>query len=132
MFRFHKPIDIITLFHKASSPASVRIANALRQASAAAAETSATDQATARPEFKLEITENAPTADQLQTILEYAGKSQIGSIVRGATNEREALRKFQESVENFQRPVVVDWNNGKARHSENESEILKMLNALPK
>jgi hypothetical protein len=26
---------------------------------------------------------------------------------------------------------VVDWNNGKAAGGENESEILKMLNALP-
>jgi hypothetical protein len=27
---------------------------------------------------------------------------------------------------------VVDWNNGKAQAGENESEILKMINALPK
>jgi hypothetical protein len=27
---------------------------------------------------------------------------------------------------------VVDWNNGKAAAGENESEILKMVNALPK
>lgn len=27
---------------------------------------------------------------------------------------------------------VVDWANGKAHVGENESEILKMLNALPK
>ncbi|AEO65315.1 uncharacterized protein THITE_2112181 [Thermothielavioides terrestris NRRL 8126] len=141
MFRFHKPLDIITLFHKASSPASMRLAAALRQASAAASETSTEDQASdhsaqseaeRRPEFKLEITENPPTPDQLRTILEYAGRHRISSIVKGATDEREAMRKFHENVENFQRPVVVDWNNGRAQAGENESEILKMINALPK
>ncbi|KAG7291828.1 hypothetical protein NEMBOFW57_001849 [Staphylotrichum longicolle] len=137
----HKPLDIITLFHKATSPASMRVAAALRQASAAASETSTEDQASdhsaqsnavRRPEFKLEITEDPPTADQLQTILNYVDKHRIGSIVKGATDEKEALRKLKESADNFQRPVVVDWNNGKVGSGENESEILKMLNALPK
>lgn len=136
MFRFHKPLDIVTLFHRASSPASVRLAAALKQASAAATEAGVAadgaDQGGRRPEFKLEITEQPPTPDQLQTILEYAGSQHIPSIVKGATTQDEALRRFRESVENFQRPVVVDWNNGKARAGENESEILKMLNALPK
>ncbi|KAL2181021.1 thioredoxin-like protein [Thermothelomyces heterothallicus CBS 202.75] len=141
MFRFHKTLDIITLFHKASSPASVRLAAALRQASAAASETSTEDQASdrsaqsasaRRPEFKLEITESLPTADQLRTILDYAGKQRVGTIVKGASDEQDALRKFKENVENLQRPVVVDWNNGKVAAGENESEILKMLNDLPK
>ncbi|KAJ4298714.1 hypothetical protein N0V88_003746 [Collariella sp. IMI 366227] len=132
MFRFHKPLDIITLFHKASSPASVRIANTLKQAALAASETSTTDQPTARPEFKLEVTEEPPTEDQLRTILQYVGNAQISSIIPGAINEKEALRKFQQSAESFKRPVVVDWNNGKAQAGESESEIIKMLSALPK
>jgi hypothetical protein len=111
----HKPLDVITLFHKAASPASVRVAAALRQASAAASETSTEDQASdhtaqsnavRRPEFKLEITESPPTSDQLKTILEYVGAQRIGSIIKGATDEDEALRKFKENAENFQRPVV--------------------------
>lgn len=111
----HKPLDIITLFHKATSPASMRVAAALRQASAAASETSTEDQASdhtaqsnavRRPEFKLEITEDPPTADQLQTILNYVDKQRIGSIIKGATDEKEALRKLKESADNFQRPVV--------------------------
>jgi hypothetical protein len=104
----HKPLDVITLFHKAASPASVRVAAALRQASAAASETSTEDQANAvrRAEFKLEITEDPPTADQLKTILEYVGAQRIGSIVKGADDEDDALRTFKENVENFQRPVV--------------------------
>ncbi|KAL2158399.1 hypothetical protein VTH06DRAFT_4447 [Thermothelomyces fergusii] len=135
MFRFHKPLDIITLFHKASSPASVRLAAALRQASAAASETSAQtedDRAGGRPEFKLEITESLPTADQLRTMLDYAGRQRVGALVQGASDEQDALRRFKENAETLQRPVVVDWNNGKVAAGENESEILKMLNALPK
>ena len=101
----HKPLDVITLFHKASSPASVRLAAVLQQRSVAATEASTEDKP-GRPEFKLEITENPPTPEQLQTILEYAGSKRISTIIRGATNQTEALRKFKESPDNFIRPVV--------------------------
>ncbi|OTB02863.1 hypothetical protein M426DRAFT_322285 [Hypoxylon sp. CI-4A] len=137
MFRFHKTLDIVTLFHKSGSPASTRAATLLKQVSANATETATEDQASdhthqthpkrARQEFELNITEDPPTADQLKTILEYVGKSNISSIISGASTENEALKKFRESTENFKRPVIVDWNNGKAVASDKESEILKML-----
>ncbi|TEA20229.1 putative redox protein fmp46 [Colletotrichum sidae] len=140
MFRFHKTLDIVTLFHKASSPASVRAATLLKQVSANGTAGATEDQASdhsaqtspnkSRAEFELNITEDKPTADQVKTILEYVGKSRIPSIVKGASTEEEALKKFQQNVDNFQRPVIVDWNNGKAVAGDNESEILKMLNAL--
>ncbi|GKT66468.1 DUF1687 domain-containing protein [Colletotrichum tofieldiae] len=140
MFRFHKTLDIVTLFHKASSPASVRVANILKQVSANAASGATEDQASdhsvqtnpkkSRAEFELNITEDPPTADQVKTILEYVGKNRISSIIKGASTEQEALRKFQQNSESFQRPVTVDWNNGKAVAGDSESEILKMLNAL--
>lgn len=94
-------MDIITLFHKAASPASMRVATVLRQASAAASEVDSR-----RPEFKLEVTEEAPTADQLHTILAYAGTAHIPSIIKGATTEKDALKKFQENAGSFERPVV--------------------------
>ncbi|KAI0119765.1 DUF1687-domain-containing protein [Daldinia grandis] len=137
MFRFHKTLDIVTLFHKAGSPASTRAATLLKQVSANATETATEDQASdhthqthpkrSRQEFELNITEEPPTADQLKTILEYVGKNNISSIVQGASTENDALKKFRENNENFKRPVIVDWNNGKAVASEQESEILKML-----
>ncbi|KAI0848433.1 DUF1687-domain-containing protein [Daldinia vernicosa] len=128
MFRFHKTLDIVTLFHKASSPASTRVATLLKNISAKATETATEDQAKpSRPVFELNITEDPPTTDQLKTILEYVGKNKIGSVVQGASTENEALKKFRENQENFKRPVVVDWNNGKAVASDKESEILKML-----
>lgn len=109
-----KTKDIITLFHKASSPSSVRAVTLLKQTSANASEHATEDQASDhsaqttphRSEFELNITEDAPTSDQLRTILEYVGKPKIGSIISGASNEEEALKIFKQSSENFQRPVV--------------------------
>ncbi|EEU47450.1 hypothetical protein NCS52_00359600 [Fusarium sp. LHS14.1] len=133
MFRFHKTLDIVTVFHKASSPASVRVANLLKQVSANATAGATLDQASetkpAREQFELNVTEDPPTDDQVKTILEYVGTSGISNIIKGANNEKDALKKFKESRENFLRPVVVDWNNGKAIAGDNESEILKLLNA---
>lgn len=157
----HKTKDIVTLFHKASSPASVRVANLLKQASANATEHATEDQASDhsaqttphRAEFELNITEDAPTPDQLQTILQYVGQPAIPSVVKGASNESEALKIFKQSAEAFQRPVVrptqraylsllwgaqlttrqtVDWNNGKAIAGADESKILKVLDQIPK
>ncbi|KAL7795850.1 thioredoxin-like protein [Trichoderma ceciliae] len=129
MFRFHKTLDIITLFHKASSPASLRVSNLLKQASTSA-QTSATHDTKARRDpFELNITEDPPTIDQVQTILEYVGQSGASQIVKGARDDKDALKKFKENKENLLRPLTVDWSNGKAIAGDNESEILKLLNA---
>ncbi|KAL8908096.1 MAG: hypothetical protein Q9171_005590 [Xanthocarpia ochracea] len=116
MFRFHKSLDVITLFHKASSPASVRAQTLLKQISAHASETATEDQATdhseqnkfQRTEFELNITEDPPTSDQLRTILEYVGSGggRASQIVEGATGEADALKKLKENPNSFQRPVV--------------------------
>ncbi|KAL5604822.1 hypothetical protein BROUX41_001840 [Berkeleyomyces rouxiae] len=125
MIRFPKAIDIITLFSKAGSPASVRIAQSLKQAAVA----SANSTSGARDLFEVNVTEQAPTEDQLKTILSYAGASRISSIISGASSESEALKKYKLAPESFQRPVVVDWNNAKVVAGENESEILKLVHA---
>ncbi|RAL65925.1 hypothetical protein DID88_005587 [Monilinia fructigena] len=140
MFRFHKTLDVVTLFHKASSPASLRVHTLLKQASAQAAATSTEDQASdysaqtnpRRQEFELEVTESAPTPDQLKSILEYIGVSKVGSIVTGAKDEADAVRKIQSNQDSFQRPLTVDWSNGRAVAGDNQSEILKMLNTISK
>ncbi|KAK3330563.1 thioredoxin-like protein [Apodospora peruviana] len=139
MFRFNNAREIVTLFHKANSPASVRVATLLKQVSASAAETATEDQASdhsaqtqaQRAEFDLNVTEDAPTTGQLETILDYAGNLGISSIIKGATSKEEALRKFKQSPDNFNRPVVVDWHNGRAIGGGNESAILEMIKALP-
>ncbi|KAI1077511.1 DUF1687-domain-containing protein [Whalleya microplaca] len=137
MFRFPKTLDIVTLFHKPASAASVRAVNLLKQISANATESATEDQASdhtpqthpkrQRQQFELNITEDPPTPDQLQTILGYVGQNRISTIIAGASTEKDALKRFKENVDNFQRPVIVDWNNGKATASTNESEILKMI-----
>ncbi|EKD12233.1 uncharacterized protein L3040_000296 [Drepanopeziza brunnea f. sp. 'multigermtubi'] len=140
MFRFHKTKDVITLFHKASSPASMKVNSLLKQVSANASEYATQDQASdhsrqskpQRPEFELEVTEEPPTTDQLKSILEYVGAQKAGTIIKGARDEADAMKKLKESSENFQAPVTVDWANGKAVPGANESEILKMIDSLPK
>jgi hypothetical protein len=106
----------VTVFHKASSPASVRVANLLKQVSANASSGATLDQASdhsaqtapIREEFELNITEDLPTDDQVKTILEYVGTSGIPKVINGANTEKDALRKFKESRENFIRPVVCE------------------------
>jgi uncharacterized protein DUF1687 len=115
--RQHKTLDIITLFHKANSPASTRVVNLLKQVNANASQTTTEDQAgdptaqtNVRDEpFELNVTEDPPTADQLRTMLEYAeqaGQGEIPRIVEGANNVTQALKAFEKSKESFRRPVV--------------------------
>lgn len=61
-----------------------------------------------------DVVESAPTSDQLSSILEYLGPSHAGSVVQDATGTSDALRKLKQNESLFQRPVTVDWNNGRA------------------
>ncbi|KAG6235869.1 hypothetical protein E4U25_004322 [Claviceps purpurea] len=137
MFRFRKSFDIVTVFHKASSPASTRVANLMKQISASAQAGATVDQASddtaqtqaRRDPFELNITEEPPTAEQVQTILEYVGKENIHKVIKDADNEQDALEKFRVSRDSFLRPLTVDWNNGKVVAGDSESEILRLLKA---
>ncbi|KAL9043654.1 MAG: hypothetical protein Q9214_003166 [Letrouitia sp. 1 TL-2023] len=138
----HKTLDVITLFHKASSPASIRAHTILKQVAAHASETATEDQATdhtsqnkfQRTEFELNITEDPPTPDQLRTILDYVrgGSRRADQLVDGAKDASDALRILREDSRKFKQPVTVDWNNGRAVIGDDESEILKMIRQLPK
>jgi arsenate reductase-like glutaredoxin family protein len=127
---------VITLFHKPSLSASVRAANILKQASAQSSATATEDQASdhssqnksvTRDPFELEITEATPTPDQLKSIFGYIGAGKAGALVKGAASESDALRKVQEDGDAFNRPVVVDWAQGRAVIGSEESEILKLV-----
>jgi arsenate reductase-like glutaredoxin family protein len=127
---------VITLFHKPSISASVRAANILKQASAAASETATEDQASdhtpqnkhvTRDPFELEVTEAAPTQDQLKSIFEYVGAGKAAELVKGAASQNDALRKVHEDGDAFKRPVVVDWANARAVVGGDGSEILKLM-----
>lgn len=118
---------------------SVRVLTFLKQASANASETATEDQASdhsaqnkiQRSDFDLDIVENAPTSDQVRSILEFVGPSGVGKVIKGATNESDAMKKFSASTDSFQRPIVVDWSNGKAGMLFHNLEdiLLEVLNA---
>lgn len=103
----------MTLFHKASTPASMRVNTLLKQISAESKETATEDQASdhrvqpkVQAEFELEVTEEAPTPDQLRSILEYLGAQKAGTIIKGASDEATALKKLAANGDSFERPVV--------------------------
>ncbi|RDL40989.1 Thioredoxin-like protein [Venustampulla echinocandica] len=85
-----------------------------------------------RSEFQLDVTEEPPTPDQLESIIQYLEPSKIPMIVKGARTQVDAMKKLKEDPESFQRPVTVDWEHGRAVTGDNESEILKMIEGLGK
>ena len=121
-----KTLDPITLFHSPSLASSTRALNILKQASAAAGETATEDQASdhsshakqQRGEFKLEVSTDVPTTDQLRNILDYVNPVSgvggqgdkatyaISELVKGAKDAEQALKLFKEDPERFVRPVV--------------------------
>jgi Protein of unknown function (DUF1687) len=113
MFRMHKTLDVVTLFHKPSIQASARIANILKEASAQSQEHATEDQTSdhtyqhsLRSPFQLDITEASPTQDQLRSIFDYVGGSKAAQLVKGASSQSDALKKLQENPDSFLRPVV--------------------------
>ncbi|KAG8631601.1 hypothetical protein KVT40_000741 [Elsinoe batatas] len=130
--------DVITLFHAPKNPSSIRVYTLLKQTAATAQSTATEDQASshdqhakvARTEFDLQVEESDPTADQIQSILEYAGDGRVGSVVEGASSVADALKKVRQGSQ-ISRPLLVDWNKGQIVTGDNESEILKMVKALP-
>lgn len=108
-----KTLDVITLFQKAGTPSSLRAHAILKQASATAVAYATEDQASdaqtqpKRQEFELDVTEEPPTQDQLESILQYIGAEKIGQVIPGAKNEKEALKTFTLNKDSFQRPLVI-------------------------
>jgi len=134
-FRFHKTLDIITLFHSPKSAASQSILKFLRHRAAAASDHT---QESSTPVFQLDVQEAPPTRSQLQTIandlLGGAGKKQgISDIVRGAKDVNEAVNLVEKDAEaSLVRPLVVDWNNGRVVVGDNESKVKELIDSLPK
>ncbi|KAL9106647.1 MAG: hypothetical protein Q9227_008367 [Pyrenula ochraceoflavens] len=107
----------------------------LKQCSAQASETATEDQASdhthqnkiQRSSFELDVQEDPPTSDQLRSVLDYlGGDGKAGQVVKGASGLSEALQQIKQNNDAFQRPVIVDWNAGRAVVGDNESEILKL------
>lgn len=70
--------------------------------------------------FELNVVEapTVPTVDQLRSILDYVGRNRVGEIVKGARSESDAAKILRGGAaaasEKLQRPLLVDWNNGRA------------------
>ncbi|MCJ1445195.1 MAG: hypothetical protein MMC23_005700 [Stictis urceolatum] len=114
MFRFHKALDVITLFHSPKAQPSIRALALLKQISAQASETATEDQAsdhthqnkTQRSEFELNVTEDIPTSDQLRTIFDYVGANKAKELVEGSHDVSDAIKRLQEDRKRFKAPVV--------------------------
>jgi arsenate reductase-like glutaredoxin family protein len=61
-----------------------------------------------------DVQESKPTGDQLNSILEYLGPNAADTVVEGATGPSDALKLFKQDEVVLKRPIVVDWNNGRA------------------
>lgn len=100
-----KTLDVITLFHKPSLPASARMLALLQRAS-----TKAGDPAQRvnlkRGDWELEVTENHPTPDQVRSMLEYIGAKRAGEIVNGAKDGSDAMQRFEDKPSDFVWPMV--------------------------
>lgn len=71
-----------------------------------------------RGEFELEVTTNAPTSDQLRSILDYISPTSgvggqgdkatygVAELVKGARDAEDAIKRFKEDQGVFVRPVV--------------------------
>ena len=57
-------------------------------------------------DYDLDIQEEAPTGDQLKSILQYAGPGKAGTIVQGARDLTDAMEKVKRDGGLFNRPLV--------------------------
>ncbi|KAI9891906.1 MAG: hypothetical protein M1814_002291 [Vezdaea aestivalis] len=116
MFRFHKPQNVVTLFHRPSSAASSRVLTLLKQVNATAVAGATEDQASDHSkqlkaqedqvDFKLDITEEPPTSDQVQAIFEYLG-ADASKVVKGASTVDDAKSIMKKNADAFQRPLIL-------------------------
>ena len=107
--------NVITIFHKPSSPSSTRVLNLLKQhqttpaATATKSENSNNalqNQAERNVNFDLDVSEANPTSDQLRSILDFVGDQNVGKLIPGEQDRRRAIEKMVQDAESFERPVV--------------------------
>ncbi|GBE86229.1 hypothetical protein SCP_0901080 [Sparassis crispa] len=124
---FKRSIPQISIFHNPSSPPSTAALNLLRAAVSGPYPPSAPS---ARPlTFNLEVVENAPTADQLRTILSYVHSTATGSaegispanllsahptVQTQPTSAEGVALLAAQNVNALKWPIVVDWDAGRA------------------
>ncbi len=83
-----------------------------------------------RNKFTLEVTEQAPTATQMQNILDIIGDKRIGEVVPGAMGKGDAIKMADRQPEKVIRPIVVDWGNAKVVLGGNEKQIQTLVDGV--
>ncbi|ORY76642.1 hypothetical protein BCR37DRAFT_383274 [Protomyces lactucae-debilis] len=123
---FSRSRPILSLFHAPGNKTSQKVLTLLQQAHADS------EAAASGKSFTLEIEEGAPTPTQLRSLIDMAGASQIAELVPGAVDGEDALRLGESGKgrDILQRPVVVDWNNGKVVLGGDESKIMQLVKEL--
>ncbi|KAL0636043.1 hypothetical protein Q9L58_004949 [Maublancomyces gigas] len=135
MFRFHKTLDVLTLFHAPASAPSRRILDILETASVAG---SSANDSKKKLAFELEVVEAplVPTPDQLRSILDFVGENKVGIILKGSGGKRDAMKALEMAgpgiSERVLRPLLVDWNNGRAVLGADEKAVQSLVDTLPK
>ncbi|KAK6355369.1 hypothetical protein TWF696_004478 [Orbilia brochopaga] len=139
MFKFHKTLDVLTLFHSPRSEASNRVLSALKAANTAAEESASAPAAdnggnAKKQVFELDVVEGPMTTTQLRSVLDYVGDAKVGDIVEGARGVTDAMKILEgaNNADKLKRPIVVDWNNGKVVLGENQSALKQLVESLPK
>ncbi|KAF3901544.1 hypothetical protein ABW21_db0200982 [Orbilia brochopaga] len=113
MFKFHKTLDVLTLFHSPRSEASNRVLSALKAANTAAEESAsaptAENGASAKKQvFELDVVEGPMTTTQLRSVLDYVGDAKVGDIVEGAKGVTDAMKILEgaKDADKLKRPIV--------------------------
>ncbi|KAG0348454.1 hypothetical protein BG004_005183 [Podila humilis] len=124
-FRLPK-FPMLTLFHNPSSEVSVQALRLLKKASV-------------QHKFEIDLIQTksqAPTHQQVSNIVEYLGK---GSIAAGcqeilvpeapkASTVAEVQKILDANPSYLRKPLVVDWNKGKAIIADLPSKIKDIVN----
>jgi hypothetical protein len=122
MFRFHKPIPIVSLFHRPGVERSSAILKLLRN-----------HPVVQKQQATLEVMENPPTENQLEIITSYLGGGfSAGKIVDGAHGVSDAVSILEKDKTKLNVPVVVNWDAGKAVLGGDEAQVEHLLEEIRK
>jgi Protein of unknown function (DUF1687) len=122
MFRFHKPLPALSLFHRAKVQNSENILNHVRN-----------HPVIQRQMAKLEVATRPPTRSQFETITNYMGGGyNAGKLVEGAMGLEDAVRIVTEDENKLMVPFLVDWHGGRVVIGDDETRFDRLLEEIRK
>ncbi|OZJ06034.1 hypothetical protein BZG36_01120 [Bifiguratus adelaidae] len=127
-FRDLRRLPIISIFHNPSCSKSRATLSLLQNV--------LNESSTAKPPFSLDIvdyTQNPPTKEQLQTVIDYLGLKDASAqnILRPDAPKVSSIAELVKLVTNdasvLERPIVVDWDAGKAVIARPPEKVEKLI-----